>query len=95
MNYYEIAKTAYCTEGDQWDCRCCEMCGYLENHHFDSSACKEKLIIELVKIIDEYKKFDGFLIAHGCFGEMEENKVRFDIKEIDNESIQPSMGYKC
>lgn len=21
MNYYEIAKEAYCTEGSQWDCR--------------------------------------------------------------------------
>lgn len=55
MNYYEIAKTAYCTEGDQWDCRCCEMCEYLENHNFDASACREKLIVELVKIIDKYK----------------------------------------
>lgn len=67
MNYYKIAKTAYCTEGDQWDCRSCEMCKYLENHHFNQTACMEKLIIELVKIIDEYKKFDEFLIAHGCF----------------------------
>ena len=69
LNYYEIAKTAYCTEGDQWDCRSCGMCEYLESHHFDQTACMEKLIIELVKIIDEYKKIDGSLMAHGCFGE--------------------------
>lgn len=78
MNYYEIAKTAYCTEGDQWDCRCCEMREYLENHNFDTSACREKLIVELVKIIDKYKKYDSFLAAHGCF----ESKSPADVREV-------------
>lgn len=55
MNYYEIAKTAYCTEGDQWDCRSCPLCEYFENHNYDAATCREHLIIELVKIIDEYK----------------------------------------
>lgn len=69
INYYEAAKTAYCMEGDQWDCRCCPLCDYLEKHNYDAAACRKHLIIELVRIIDEYKKYDGFLASHGCFSE--------------------------
>jgi len=55
IDYYDVAKRAYCTEGDQWDCRCCDMCNYFVEHDYNPAACREKLIIELVKIIDELK----------------------------------------
>ena len=42
--------------GNQFDCRDCDMCDYFEKHHYDGIACKTKLIVELVKIIDAYKK---------------------------------------
>lgn len=65
MNYYEIAKKAYCKSGEQFDCRDCDLCQLLENNDFDDTVCKTKLIVELVKIIDEYKKYDSFLMTHG------------------------------
>lgn len=55
IDYYDVAKRAYCIEGDQWDCRCCAMCDYFVKHNYDPAVCREKLIIELVKIIDELK----------------------------------------
>ncbi len=56
MDYYQIAKRAYCTEGDQFDCRDCEMVNYFIQHGFDAATCREKIIIELVKIIEELKE---------------------------------------
>ena len=60
INYYKVAKTAYCLEGGQWDCRCCPLCEYFVSHNYDAAACREHLIIELVKIIDEYKNTFNF-----------------------------------
>lgn len=50
--YIEIAKTAYCTEGDQWDCRDCELVNILKEHHFDPSYCRKELIIGMVKELE-------------------------------------------
>ena len=50
--WLKVAKIAYCTEGDQWDCRNCEMCDYLKAHQFDSNACKEELIRRIIKEIE-------------------------------------------
>ncbi len=55
MNYYKIAKTAYCTEGDQFDCRDCELCNYFEEHNYDSTKCRQHLIMGLVEEIEELK----------------------------------------
>ena len=53
MDYYKIAKTAYCTEGDQWDCRSCELYEYFKKHNYNAAACREFLIIKLVKYIED------------------------------------------
>lgn len=73
IDYYKAAKKAYCMSGDQFDCRDCDMCDYFEKHHYDGMACKTKLIVELVKIIDAYKKYDIFLASHGMFKEETKN----------------------
>lgn len=49
LDYYKIAKQAYCTEGDQWDCRSCELCDYFEKHNYNFAKCREYLITQLVK----------------------------------------------
>lgn len=75
IDYYKAAKKAYCMSGDQFDCRDCDMCDYFEKHHYDGIACKTKLIVELVKIIDAYKKYDTFLASHGMFKEETKNDI--------------------
>lgn len=55
-DYYEIAKRAYCTPFEYSDCRDCDMCDYFEQHDYSPADCREKLIRELVHIIDELKK---------------------------------------
>ncbi|MBQ5473565.1 MAG: hypothetical protein IIT65_02475 [Lachnospiraceae bacterium] len=52
MNYYEIAKTAYCTEGSQWDCRDCKLINVLIKNNYDAASCRKYLIQELVKQIE-------------------------------------------
>ncbi len=52
-DYYKIAKTAYCTEGDQWNCRDCELYEYFKKHNYNAAACREFLIIKLVKYIED------------------------------------------
>lgn len=96
MNYHEIAKTAYCTEGDQWDCRCCEMREYLENHNFDASACREKLIVELVKIIDKYKKYDSAREAkHGKWICMSDADGYYYCCSVCGESLERILTSPC
>lgn len=53
MDYYKIAEKAYCMEGDQWDCRDCDLIKYFESHNCDATVCRQHLIVELVK---QYKK---------------------------------------
>ena len=53
IDYYAIAKKAYCTEGDQWDCRDCGLIDYFEKNNRDSAKCRKHLIIGLVK---QYEK---------------------------------------
>lgn len=55
-DYYEIAKRAYSTPSEYFDCRDCDMCDCFEEHDYNPSYCREKLIRELVHIIDELKK---------------------------------------
>lgn len=44
MNYYEIAKTAYCMEGNQWDCRDCKLINILIKNNYDAASCRKYLI---------------------------------------------------
>lgn len=53
IDYYTIAKQAYCTEGDQWDCRDCKLIDYFEKSNHDPAKCREHLIVGLVK---QYEK---------------------------------------
>ena len=53
IDYYAIAKKAYCMEGDQWDCRDCDLIDYFEKNNHDSDKCRRHLIIGLVK---QYEK---------------------------------------
>lgn len=63
INYLEIARNEY---GE----KVCEACrSYGTTQECECLMCETKVIQELVKIIDEYKKYDGFLIAHGFFGD--------------------------
>lgn len=47
--WIEIAKKAYCSEGDQWDCRDCEMIDFFEKHNCDPSICRMELIRRIVE----------------------------------------------
>ena len=53
IDYYAIAKKAYCMEGDQWDCRDCDLIDYFEKNKHDSAKCRIHLIVGLVK---QYEK---------------------------------------
>lgn len=64
-DYYLYAKKEYTQElCDSCQRRCSH---YFSNHQSLCEICPTRIIINLVSIIDEYKKFDGFLAAHGCF----------------------------
>lgn len=47
--WIEIAKKAYCSEGDQWDCRDCEMIDYFKMHNCDPAICRMELIRRMIK----------------------------------------------
>ena len=53
MDYYEIAKTAYCTEGSQWDCRDCKLINIFVMNNYDAAECRKHLIQKLVKTIED------------------------------------------
>ncbi len=67
INYLEIAKNEYGEEV----CAACRKFGTTQE--CECLMCETKVIQELVKIIDEYKKYDGFLAAHGMFGPASDN----------------------
>lgn len=52
LDYFEIAKKMYCTEGNQVDCRDCELFDILLKNNYNPASCRTKLIEELVKIIE-------------------------------------------
>ena len=89
MNYYEYAKQQF-TE---------DTCNQCKSFSIDPKAlctneyCEVRIIRELLKIIDEYKKYDGFLFAHGFFKPVEENKndsqSSVEIFSSENESNSP------
>ena len=54
-DYYKIAKTAYCTEGDQWDCRDCELIDVFTKKKCNAAECRTFLIKKLVETIEELK----------------------------------------
>ena len=58
MDYYKIAKTGYCIEGDQFDCRDCELYDYFEKHNCNSIECKTHLIVGLVKEIERLRELN-------------------------------------
>jgi len=49
LDYYKIAKRAYCSNGDQWDCKDCELVEYFKTHNLDAAACREYLITKMVE----------------------------------------------
>lgn len=53
MDYYEIAKTAYCTEGSQWDCRDCKLINIFVKNNYDAAECRKHLIQKLVRTIED------------------------------------------
>ena len=55
-SYYEIAKTAYCTAGDQWDCRSCYMHDYFEKQNNNVAECRGELLRLLVIEITDSRK---------------------------------------
>lgn len=50
--FIDIAYKAYCEEGDQFDCRSCDMYCYLKDYlkmPFNSTSCREQLLFEVAK----------------------------------------------
>lgn len=55
-NYYKIAKEGYITEGDQWDCRNCDLCEFFKENNYDPARCRTILIEGLTYTIKQIQK---------------------------------------